>query len=75
MSGERVTLETIRRVYDDDNGAFIEIGPDRDGLDLVEVRTTGKESEEYWGKVRLTLPKAFALKLAEAIRCCAEEAA
>lgn len=70
----RVTLETIRRVYDDDHGACIEVGPDGDSLGYVEIRTTGESNVEFWGELRLTLPKEFALKLAEAIRLCAEDA-
>jgi hypothetical protein len=75
MNDDRVSLETIRRVYDDDRGTYIEVGPDADSLGCVEIRTTTPENVEYWGSVRLTINKAFALKLAEAIRRCAEEQA
>jgi hypothetical protein len=74
MSNERVSLETIRRVYDDDNGCFIEVGPDSDSLGCVEIRTTGEKNKGHWGEIRFAVPKQFALQLAEAIRRCAEEA-
>lgn len=31
-------METIRRVYDNRDGSYIEIGPDSDGIGLVEIR-------------------------------------
>ena len=32
------SLETIRRVYNDETGAHIEVGPDADTGDLLEIR-------------------------------------
>ena len=32
------SLETIKRIYDDTTGDYLEIGPDSDALDLVEIR-------------------------------------
>jgi len=32
------TLEMMFEIWDDDNGECIEIGPDRDGLDCIEIR-------------------------------------
>ena len=32
------SLETIRRVYDDSTGEHIEVGPDADTGDLLEIR-------------------------------------
>ncbi len=31
-------LETMYEIWDNDGGEMIEVGPDRDGLNLVEVR-------------------------------------
>lgn len=58
------SLEVLRRVYDDDSGAYIEVGPDRDGLDLVEVRTTTKDTVMHPKQARL---------LAKALLACADE--
>lgn len=32
------SIETVRQVWNDDTGERVEIGPDRDGLDLIEIR-------------------------------------
>lgn len=42
------TLETMCQVFDDDDGSCIEVGPDGDGLEIVEIRyrtTEGKITE------------------------------
>lgn len=38
MASRSYTSEIVRKVYDDQHGNHIYIGPDADGLDLVEVR-------------------------------------
>ena len=38
----RHSLEVLRRIYDDEDGVYLEVGPDADSLDLVEVRSSGK---------------------------------
>ena len=39
MSTEaRITVETVIRIWFDGNGERIEVGDDRDGLDLNEIR-------------------------------------
>lgn len=38
LKEEAYTKETVRQVWDDQNGDRIEVGPDRDGLGLVEIR-------------------------------------
>ncbi len=35
----KYSLETVYRVCNDDTGEVIEVGPDGDGLDLVELRS------------------------------------
>jgi hypothetical protein len=32
------SIEKIFQIWNDSNGTRIEVGPDRDGLDLVEIR-------------------------------------
>lgn len=39
----RYSLETVYKVCNDDTGEVIEIGPDADGLDLIEIRTRGDD--------------------------------
>lgn len=46
------SLEIIRRVYDDDTGEHIEVGPDADTGDLLEIRQVegGKTVARVVGK-------------------------
>ena len=71
---ESHSLETLRRVYDDREGVCLEIGPDSDSLDLVEMRTPNKESVAYYGEVRLTFLPAQARLVAKALMMAADEA-
>lgn len=49
------SIETIRRVYDDNEGVYIEIGPDGDSLGGIEIRTTTEESKQFYGDFRVGL--------------------
>ena len=73
--GDKVSTEIIRRVYDDSEGTFIEVGPDGDGLDCVEVRTTDKESRDYWGAILFSMPKPMARALGEALIAASKDEA
>lgn len=64
---DTVTIETIRRVYADNTGAFIEVGPDLDSLGgLVRISINGVSEKEF-GKADFILNFALAKALAEAI--------
>jgi len=39
------TLERVWQIWNDQEGECIEIGPDRDGLDLIEVRYRDSEGK------------------------------
>jgi len=39
------TLETVYQAWDDQHGERVEAGTDRDGLDLVEVRSYSAEGK------------------------------
>jgi hypothetical protein len=58
------SVEHVTEVWDDNDGSKIEIGPDRDGLDLVEIRE--KDSQ---GKIvnRLVLKQDQAKLVAQAL--------
>lgn len=34
----KFSLENVVRIYDDTTGDYLEIGPDMDALDLIEIR-------------------------------------
>jgi hypothetical protein len=38
MSKKGFSTEIVHKVYNDDTGEFIEVGPDADGTDLIEIR-------------------------------------
>lgn len=69
---KNVEIETIKRVYINNNGVFIEIAPDTDVGTAIEIRTTNEASEQWFGQIRLVLDKEFALKLAQALKEMAE---
>lgn len=64
----KVSTDVIHRVWNDDEGVFLEIGPDADGH-AIEIRTgNDKKSQEWFGKFNVTLHgKDFAEAVGEAI--------
>lgn len=65
-------MEVVRRIFDDTEGAYIEVGPDADGLDCIEVRTTNAKSKEYFGEFRFSLMPEMAKLLGNALIDAAE---
>lgn len=61
------STEIIRRVYEDEVGAFIQVGPDGDCPDFVCVSTPDEKSKEWFGSIRLTGNKQLMSELAKAI--------
>jgi hypothetical protein len=39
----KFTLETSYKIYDEENGSYIEICPDADGLGLIEIRDVNEK--------------------------------
>lgn len=60
----KFTLERMFEVWDDSTGECIEVGPDRDGLDLIEIRVRTKS---HGVSDRLTMDKAQAVLVAKAL--------
>jgi hypothetical protein len=58
------TIERVIKVYDDGSGEYVYIGPDADGLDMVELRACGEG-----GRItsRMAMTKEQALLVAKAI--------
>ena len=67
------SVETIRRVYDDTEGTFIEVGPDRDGVGHVTITVPDEESKKYFGKADLQMTKSFAKLLGQSLIAASEE--
>lgn len=51
------SLETVYQIWNDLNGSRIEVGTDRDGLDLVQIRNIDAKGEKE-REVTLTLEEA-----------------
>ena len=67
-------VESVYKIYSPEgDGAFLEVGPDSDGLDMIEVRTTDKASEEWFGKFRFGVPKDMAKALGEILIKASQE--
>lgn len=64
----KYSVETIKRIYDDSSGHFIEVSPSADfpGEWLV-IHTTDVESKAHFGDVCLCLPKEVTKLLGEVL--------
>jgi hypothetical protein len=69
-----VTTEVHRKIYDDQDGTFLNVSPDSDGLGTVTVWASNEESRvKYFPGGLLEINHAMATALALAIRDCGEE--
>lgn len=59
--------EIVRRIYENQEGVYLEVGPDSDGLDCVELRTVDTKSKEYFGTINILLPKELARHVGQAL--------
>lgn len=59
-------IEVVRKVFDNEIGKSIDVGPDKDGLGCIEI-----DGGEEWG--RIVIPPKHAIFLAKAINDCALE--
>jgi len=65
---EKYSVETVYRIYNDKSGEYIEVGPDADGIDLVEVRCytdDGKVGNRIMGT-----PLEMKLVAEAILKCC-----
>lgn len=60
-------IETVRKVFDNENGEHIVVGPDVDGLGLLTI-----DGKDHYGG-RLSMSPEMAIVLAEAIAAAAQE--
>jgi hypothetical protein len=56
--------EVLHQVWNNESGDRFEVGPDRDGLDLIEIRSYTDKGE---CDARMTMPSEVATKIAQAI--------
>jgi hypothetical protein len=62
-----MSIEIVRKVHDDRDGVYLEVGPDLDTGTALELRAVGKASIEYFGQIRLMLTHEMAAKLGKAL--------
>jgi hypothetical protein len=63
------TIESLKRVYDDGSGDYVQISPDADGLDCVDIRQYNSKGEIYAnGQARITMSQEMAEKLSLALQ-------
>lgn len=60
----KYSMETSIKIWNDATGYHLSVGPDRDGLDLVEIRCVAADGKE---ERQLTLTVEESLMLATAI--------
>lgn len=51
------SLENLARIWNDNTGECIEVGPDNDGLDLLEIRAY-TDKKKLTGSITLTSEQA-----------------
>lgn len=61
---KRHSLEVVYQIWDDRHGDRIEVGPDRDALDLIEIRTYDADSKR---EREITMSKEQAVLLCDAL--------
>jgi hypothetical protein len=69
----KYSTEVIRQVWDDAYGVFLQIGPDDDGIGLIQMETTTAKAIEFYGKVRLLVTPEMAVLLGKALIAAGEE--
>lgn len=65
---ERYEVEVMRKVFDNKNGGYISIGPDTDGLGLIEIKPS-----EYFGTGYIVIPKEMLKIFAQALLTASDE--
>jgi hypothetical protein len=64
MTTQSYTVERYTKVWDDQHGCHISVGPDRDALDLVEIRYIDDQGKDI---ASFAIPKEMAKLLGKAI--------
>lgn len=70
----RYSLEVVRRVYDDQDGVYLEVGPSPDNTEWVEVRAVDDTSKKYYGDIRFAIMPDQARLLGESLIAASNEA-
>lgn len=69
----KITTDTIRKVYIDNEGVYIQVAPDADALGLLELTVPDVRSVEFFGNCNIIMSTDYARQLALAIlHCCSD---
>ena len=68
-----ITTEISRKVYDDKEDVYIEVRPDQDTGECIEVITSDAKSKEWFGAIRFSVDKEFAKALGQVLIDAATE--
>jgi hypothetical protein len=69
----KAAVEVVRRVWDQEDAVFIEVGEYADNPDYLCLRTAGVKSIEWFGSIDIGMSPAFAKALGEALLAAATE--
>jgi hypothetical protein len=69
----RVSTEVVRKVYNDEDGVYLEVGPSPDNPSWVRIYANEK-NQDWFGKIDVVMPAEFAAQLGEALIAAAKEA-
>lgn len=58
------SLETLKEIWNENTGCHIEIGPDRDGLDMIELRFYELNQEKPYNRVSFMKEEAILISQA-----------
>ena len=69
----RYEVEVHRRVFDNEEGHFLTVGPSPDFPDGNVIVHAEQSEKDYFGEIRLDLPAAFMKELGTAMIHAADE--
>lgn len=63
------SVETVIEIWNDETGEHIEVGPDRDGLDMIEIRQCSRDGkiESRFGPFTVDVAEHLAVALRQAV--------
>lgn len=63
----KASTEILRRVHDESEAVFLEIGENGDSPEFLELRTTNENNIKWYGNVSIMMSPDFAIELGSAI--------
>lgn len=61
------SIEVIRRVYDDNEGVYLTVGPWPDEPSFLALYVEGTKNKEWYGDINMSLSDEQAYKLGKAL--------